>query len=190
MKLQVILILWSVLKSLLVFQSLLVCCNQQVYLYWEFVGWFFCWVYFRTDTLNTFLMLLTLLPNIFRKLKVNSFRTLSQTSFTFHIFYVFCIIYILKFLFNAFVFDILANLDFLLCHNFSFLRHIQIPAEHLQWSNFAKIVSNFCPLSIVAQKHHRGCWVGFQVPFCVLFIFNQSVFKFLHEFSPFLYVLL
>ena len=44
-----------------------------------------------------------------------------------------------------------------------------------------KIVSNFWPLTTFAKKVHREFSTGFQVCLWVLYIFNQSVFKFLHE---------
>ena len=126
MKLQVLLIFWSVLKSLFVFSSCCVATSQFICI----AGWLasfcmlqvFCWGDFRTvsSTLSIFLILLTLLFNTFHKLQVTSFTTLSKCLLLF----ILCITYVLQFSFKVFISDILANCNFLICHNFSSWRHI------------------------------------------------------------------
>ena len=59
---------------------------------------------------------------------------------------------------------------FLLCHNLSIWRCIQNPVEPLGWRNFAKLVSNFWPLTfshknfivVVRQgsQYASGCYVS------------------------------
>ena len=80
-KLQVLLILWSVLKSLLVLSLRYVATSQFICIAGWLTGYYivrvFCWRYFRTDssTLSTLSMLLTILHNTCHKLQVTSFRT-------------------------------------------------------------------------------------------------------------------
>ena len=83
MKLQVFMLLWSVLKSALVLGTRFVAGSQFIYItvHWPVSAWcvFSAGGDFRTDSSawSTFLMLLTLSLNTFRKLQVTSCRTFS-----------------------------------------------------------------------------------------------------------------
>ena len=139
MKLQVLLIFWSVLKSLFVFSSCCVATSQFICIASWLAGFcmlqVFWWGDFRTvsRTLSTFVILLTLLFNTFHKLQVTSFRTLSKCLLLF----ILCITYILQFSFKVFITDILAN-----C-NFSDLPWFHILEAYLE-PNRIPMVEQFC----------------------------------------------
>ena len=132
--------------------GLALCCNQPVDLHYGLVDWFLHGAGFLLGEIFeqilvlfiSFLILLALLFNIFRNLQVTYFRTLSLRSSS-----TICIIYFLKLPFNVFISDILVSLTFLLCY--------ESPAERLWLSDFAKIVNNFWPLTIFAEKLLREC---------------------------------
>ena len=118
MKLQVFMVLWSVLKSALALGSRFVATSQFICIVGLLTG--FCmvrgfgWQQFWNRFLKYFLRLLTIFFKTFWNLQVTSFRTFSQTFFIFHVLYVICINYVLKISFSVFISDILANLNFLL----------------------------------------------------------------------------
>lgn len=108
--------------------GLVLCCTQPVDLYCGLICWFLHGAGFLLGDIFEqilvlfvlFLILSVLLCNTFRNLQLTSFRTLSKKSFTLRILNVISLIYVLKFLFNVFSSDILANLTFPLSHDLSF----------------------------------------------------------------------